>query len=98
MMKEKHQAKFEAIKEGSNYYNQEEDELQRVKYYFDHDVDPFNTHYDELHLLLKSTFGHARRRENFFTSVDRHPDFTLRCVYSGRLLSDAEGQMLEKAN
>ncbi len=91
MKEEKHKEKLQRIKEGSNYFNQEEYELQKLKYYFDNDVDPFNTDYEKLHHLLSNTFKHARRRENFFTSVDRHPDFTLRCVYSGKILSNPEG-------
>lgn len=72
--------------------------MNRLKYYFDNKVDPFNTNYDELHTLLSSTFQHARRRENFFTNIDRHPDFMLRCVYSGKVLSNFDGEMLAKAN
>jgi endonuclease I len=30
--------------------------------------------------------------------VDRHPDHTLRCVYSGDILSDSEGHFLEKCD
>lgn len=70
----------------------------RLKYYFDNKVDPFNTNYDQLHTLLSSTFQHARRRQNFFTNIDRHPDFTLKCVYSGAILSNSDGEMLLKAN
>lgn len=98
MIAEKHIAKFEEIKVGNNYFNPEENELKRLKYYFDNKVDPFQTNYEELHALLSSTFQHARRRENFFTNVDRHPDFFLRCVYSGTVLSNADGEMLAKAN
>ncbi len=65
--------------------------MNQLKYYFDNKVDPFNTNYDELHNLLSTTFKHARRRENFFTNIDRHPDFMLKCVYSGKVLSNAEG-------
>jgi endonuclease I len=47
---------------------------------------------------LKSTFTHAKRRENFFTIIDRHPDHTLRCVYSGDILSDSDGNFLQKCD
>lgn len=56
------------------------------------------TNYEELHKLVSSTFRHARRRENIFPIVDRQPDYTLRCVYSGKILSDAEGNNLEKCD
>lgn len=47
---------------------------------------------------MSSTFKHARRRENFFTIVDRHPDHKLKCVYSGDVLSDEEGNFLQKCD
>ena len=52
------------------------------------------TNYDELHHLISSTWRHARRRQNIFPIVDRQPDYTLRCVYSGKILSDSDGNML----
>lgn len=95
---EKHAAKFEKIKEGEAYFSGESYEWYQVKYYFDHQVDPFQTNYEQLHHLLSTTFKHARRRENFFTNIDRQPDFTLKCIYSGKVLSDETGTMLAKAN
>lgn len=56
MIAQKHIAKFEEIKVGNNYFNPEENELMRLKYYFDNKVDPFQTNYEELHGLLSSTF------------------------------------------
>ena len=91
-------ANFEGIKQEGKYLDADDYEWHRVKYYYEHNVDPFNTTYEQLHQLLSTTFKHARRRENFFTNIDRQPDFTLRCVYSGKVLSDAQGNMLKKAN
>lgn len=98
MENQKHKEKFQIIKEGNNYFNAEEYQWLRLKYYYDNNVDPEATHYEQLHQLLSSTFKHARRRENFFTNIDRHPDYTLKCVYSGKILSNDKGEMVSKAN
>ena len=54
--------------------------------------------YDSLSSLISSTWKHARRRQNLFPIVDRQPDWTLKCLYSGQILSDAEGKILAKCN
>lgn len=51
-----------------------------------------------MHQLLSSTFQHARRRCNLFPVIDRHPDYTLRCVFTGVILQDASGNHLEKCD
>ena len=77
------------------YYDKVSDEWNKEKYYGSLKGEP---NYEELHQLVSSTFRHARRRQNIFPIVDRQPDMTLRCVYSGKILSDAEGNMLEKCD
>ena len=86
------------MKTEGSYFSLELNEWNCLKYYFNNNVDPFNTNYEQLHQLLAQTFQHARRRENFFTNIDRHPDFTLRCIYSGKILGDKDGNMFGKAN
>ena len=54
--------------------------------------------YKHLNELISGTFTHARRRQNLFPIIDRHPDGTLKCVYSGKILSDEEGNMLLKCD
>ena len=39
-------ANFERIKEPGQYLDTDENEWHRVKYYYENDVDPFNTNYD----------------------------------------------------
>lgn len=77
------------------YFDEELDIWNQQKYY--HQVSNIPT-YDELHQLLSSTFHHAKRRENIFPIVDRHPDYTLRCIYSGKILSDSSGNFYEKCD
>ena len=48
--------------------------------------------------MISSTFKHASRRQNIFPIVDRQPDYTLRCIYSGKILSDASGNKLLKCD
>lgn len=77
---------MDEYKKTYKYYDQEADEWAKQKYYLDLPDQPT---YDQLNKLISSTFSHAKRRENIFPIVDRQPDYTLRCVYSGRILSDA---------
>jgi len=76
------------------YYDTEKDHYQREGYY----LRLKNVDYDSLSQLLSSTWNHARRRQNFFPIIDRHPDHTLRCVYSGEVIGDAEGNIIQKCD
>lgn len=80
------------------YFSNEANEWYKLQYYLAHNIDPSHATYEQLHSLLSSTFTHARRRENLFPLVERHPDLSLRCIFSGTTLSDHTGKMLEKAN
>ena len=80
------------------YYNEAAD-IAQAEAYYKNIHDPVGKEgYLSLHELLSSTFKHARRRCNIFPIVDRHPDYTLRCVFTGRILQDAEGVHLERCD
>jgi len=61
-------------------------------------VDITNIKYNQLHKLLSETYKHAKRRENIFSIIDRQPDYTLRCVYTNKILESAEGKFIEKCD
>lgn len=85
---ENHKLILEEYKKNYKYFDAEANEHDKTQYYSKLQ----NPHvYEELHQLISGTFKHAKRRENIFPIVDRHPDYTLRCVYSGKILSDPEG-------
>lgn len=90
-----HKQLLNQYKEDHPYYDNKVDEWNKEKYYLNL---PKNPTYESLNRLLSSTFAHARRRDNIFPIVDRHPDYTLKCVYSGRILSDSDGNLLQKCD
>lgn len=78
-----------------NPYFNEEESKKSISNYYSEITEPT---YENLNILLFKSFSHARRRENFFTIVERHPDFTLRCAYSGKILSDSTGNFYERCD
>jgi len=75
------------------YYDEEEDKKMKEGYYKGIVIDKAT--YQELHQLSFNSFKKAKRRENIFSIVDRHPDYTLRCLYTNRILETPEGKVLE---
>lgn len=79
------------------YYDEETDKTNARKYYSA--IDPAEPpDYDTLHQLVSGTYKHAKRRENIFPVIDRQPDYTLRCVYTGEKLEDEEGNLLVRCD
>eukprot|EP00929_Paragymnodinium_shiwhaense_P061350 TRINITY_DN30632_c0_g2_i3.p1 TRINITY_DN30632_c0_g2~~TRINITY_DN30632_c0_g2_i3.p1 ORF type:complete len:391 (-),score=53.82 TRINITY_DN30632_c0_g2_i3:126-1229(-) len=54
--------------------------------------------FDRLSQVLQQRGRFGGRRAFLFPLMDRHPDGTLRCVYSGRMLSTTRGELLAKCN
>lgn len=80
------------------YYDEAQDFKNSVDY-FKGIVNPTGLNgYLALNELISSTFHHARRRINLFPIIDRQPDYTLRCVFTGKILEDNEGNLIEKCD
>lgn len=90
--------RFKAILDESKkrkYYDEEADTQAAGKYYQKVVLD---LSYKHLHSLVSKTYHHAKRRENIFPIVDRQPDYTLRCVYTGEKLEDEDGNNLVRCD
>lgn len=72
-------------------------ELQSVLSTEDYKVlEKFN--YNYFNDLLKSKFKHSKRRAILFPIIDRHPDYTLKCIYSNEIIDIGDGIEKQKCD
>jgi hypothetical protein len=77
------------------YFDDIKDQEDQEEYYKDVNG---NLNYDSLHNLLFSTFKHANRRIGLWALIDRQPNGTLQCAYSGKIVENANCIRLCKAD
>lgn len=77
------------------YYEEAADQASAREYYAALKGD-FS--FPSLSRLLSQRGRFGGRRAFLFPWMDRHPDGSLRCIYSGRLLSDHGGNLVERCN
>ena len=86
--REKHLKNLESLKK-REYYNEKKDNSDIQNYYKEIKK---SLNYQTLHNLIHSTYKPAKRRENIFSKIDRHPDYTLRCIFTNKTLEDKKGE------
>ena len=92
LKREKHLANFHKLKQ-QDYYNKKQD-LVEIKNYYKNIEKKIN--YESLSNLIHSTFKKAKRRENIFSIIDRRENYTLKCIYTNKILENEKGELLEE--
>ena len=88
----KHKSYMNELKYNSdkNYYNEKQDQTDKNEYYSNLD-DKFMINYEDLHNLISSTKKVFKRGNEIYSIIDRHPDGTLRDIYTNNIIEDEKG-------